>query len=89
MSELNKTLASSHITIGLGQQSALRHTLEDFAYLLGQAHRNPSHIAEIVGTDAPHVYGLKAARNEELNWRNTIMGFRVSGVANPTILALG
>jgi hypothetical protein len=61
MSELNKTLASSHITIGLGQQSALRHTLEDFAYLLGQAHRNPSHIAEIVGTDAPHVYGYTDA----------------------------
>jgi hypothetical protein len=55
MSELNHLLASSHITIGLGQQSSLRHTLEDFAYFLEQAHGNPSHIVEIVGTDTPHV----------------------------------
>jgi hypothetical protein len=61
MSELNKTLASSHITIGLGQQSSMRHMIEDFAYLLGQVHRNPSHIVEIVGTDAPHVYGYTDA----------------------------
>jgi hypothetical protein len=61
MSELNQTLASSHNTVGLGQQSSLRHTLEDFVYFLEQAHRNPSHIVEIVGTDTPHVYGYTDA----------------------------
>jgi phosphoribosylaminoimidazole (AIR) synthetase len=61
MSELNRVLASAHITIGLGLQSSLRHMLEDFAYILDQAHGNPSHIVELVGTDAPHVYGYTNA----------------------------
>jgi hypothetical protein len=61
MSELNKTLASTHITVGLGNKSSLRHTLEDFAYLLSQTHDNPSHILEIVGTETPHIYGYTDA----------------------------
>jgi hypothetical protein len=61
MSELNKTLASAHITVGLGNKSSLRQTLEDFAFLLDQAHGNPLHIAEIVGTEMPHVYGYTDA----------------------------
>jgi hypothetical protein len=61
MLELNKTLASTHITVGLGSKSSLRQTLEDFAIMLDQTHGNPSHIVEIVGTDTPHVYGYTDA----------------------------
>jgi hypothetical protein len=61
MSELNKILASAHITVGLGSKSSLRQTLEDFAFMINQAHGNPSHIAEIVGTEMPHVYGYTDA----------------------------
>jgi hypothetical protein len=61
MSELNQVLASAHITVGLGDKSALRETFEDFAYFLEQTHRNPSHITEIVGTDLPHIYGYTDA----------------------------
>jgi hypothetical protein len=61
MLELNQVLASAHITVGLGEKSALRETLEDFAYFIEQAHRNPSHITEIVGTDLPHIYGYTDA----------------------------
>jgi hypothetical protein len=50
MSELNQVLASAH-----------RETLEDFAYFLEQAHRNLSHITEIVGTGLPHIYGYTDA----------------------------
>jgi hypothetical protein len=61
MSELNHTLASAHITIGLGKLAPLRRTLEDFAYFMGQTHGSPSHITEIVGIDAPHIYGYTDA----------------------------
>jgi hypothetical protein len=54
-------LASMHITIGLGKLAPLRQTLEDFAYFLGQTHGSPSHITEIVGIDAPHIYGYTDA----------------------------
>jgi hypothetical protein len=46
---------------GAGGKSALRETLEDFAYFLEQAHRNLSHITEFVGTDLPHIYGYTDA----------------------------
>jgi hypothetical protein len=45
----------------LGKAASLRHTLEDFAYFLKQTHGNPSHIVEIVGVDAPHIYGYTDA----------------------------
>jgi hypothetical protein len=61
MSELNKTLSSTHITVGLGNKSSLRHTLEDFAYLLSQTQDNPLHISEIVGTETLHIYGYTDA----------------------------
>jgi hypothetical protein len=61
MSELNRVLASAHITVGLGNKAPLRDTLEDFAYFLEQACNNPSHITEIVGTDLPHLYGYTDA----------------------------
>jgi hypothetical protein len=61
MTELNQVLASAHITVGLGTKAPLRDTLEDFAYFLEQAYRNPSHITEIVGTDLPHLYGYTDA----------------------------
>jgi hypothetical protein len=61
MSEMNEVLASAHITVGLGKKAPIRETLEDFAFFLEQAHLNPSHIAEIVGTDLPHIYGYTDA----------------------------
>jgi hypothetical protein len=61
MSVLNQVLASAHITVGLGKKAPIRETLEDFAFFLEQAHRNPSHIAELVGTDLPHIYGYTDA----------------------------
>jgi hypothetical protein len=56
MSEMNKVLASAHITMGLGYKAPIQETLEDFAYFLEQAHLIPSHFAEIFGTNLPHIW---------------------------------
>jgi hypothetical protein len=61
MLELNQMLASTHITVGLGMKAPLQCTIEDFADMLGFTHDNLSHIAEVVGTELPHIYGYTDA----------------------------
>jgi hypothetical protein len=61
MTVFNRTLAAPATTVGLGRQSALRPTLNDFLILLRLANIAPSHITELVGADLPHVYGYTDA----------------------------
>jgi hypothetical protein len=52
---------SAHITVRLDNKVPLCDTLEDFVYFLKQAHWDPPHITEIVGTDLLHIYGYTNA----------------------------
>jgi hypothetical protein len=54
---LNRILALSPQTVGLGRTSELRETLSAFLPLLEAAHDHPSHITELVPPDLPHYYG--------------------------------
>jgi hypothetical protein len=57
MTPLNRAVAKSPSTIGLGKNSELREALEAFIPMLENAHTRPSHITELVGPDLPHFYG--------------------------------
>jgi hypothetical protein len=61
MTIFNKTLATPVTTVGLGKQSHLQTTLQDFIFLLRLANIAPSHITKLVGADLPHVYGYTDA----------------------------
>jgi hypothetical protein len=61
MTIFNKILAAPATTVGLGKQSHLRTTLQDFLILVHITNIAPSDITKLVGTDLPHVYGYTDA----------------------------
>ena len=61
MTPLNEVLSRAPQTVGLKKGSTLRSHFEVFATLLEDAQTHPSHIAEIVGPNLPHYYGMTDA----------------------------